>query len=276
MRSEGASAASVPSTLSVGLTLIEPSNAAFIGAPATRSFSAGARCRRAPRRRSASVMLASTGSSRQMKLPVAPKLLEIDGQASEKSTSLQRLGNDLCARLRSTHGAVVDAHLGEGGDRARCRRHSGCAPAHRSAPDQLDCGRRRPRRWRWSAARATTSAISTRPISSGKKRSRAVSRSAVERRAIGVAEDDVVEADAAGGKQRNGGRAAQDGLKAGDRADLAQDLLRARRPAEIRKPPTAARRRRPRRRRAARNPRRLKPVAAVKGEIPVCYECAAP
>ena len=46
-----------------------------------------------------------------------------------------------------------------------------------------------------------------------------------ERRLVGVAEHDVVEADAAGGKQRDTGVAAQHRLKPGGGADFAQGLL---------------------------------------------------
>ena len=90
-RSEAASAASVPSILSVGLTLI----AAFegdlaCGLPARRSFRP-VRLPASAAGKSASVRLASTGSSCQTKRPVAPKLLEIDGQASDKSHVVERL-----------------------------------------------------------------------------------------------------------------------------------------------------------------------------------------
>src|SRR5581483_2513554 len=44
-------------------------------------------------------------------------------------------------------------------------------------------------------------------------------------RLIGLAENDIVEADTAGGKQRDTGLAAQHGLKAGHAADLAENLL---------------------------------------------------
>ena len=90
-RSEAASAASVPSILSVGLTLIEPSNAAFIGLPAMRSFRP-VRLPASAAAKSPSVSVMSSGSSCQTKRPVAPKLLEIDGQASENCTSVERLG----------------------------------------------------------------------------------------------------------------------------------------------------------------------------------------
>src|SRR5664279_6237769 len=85
LRSEGESAATVPSTLRVGLMLIEPANAAFIGLPATRRFRP-VRLPVSAAGKSASVMLADTGSSRHTKRPVAPNLLDIDGQASERST----------------------------------------------------------------------------------------------------------------------------------------------------------------------------------------------
>ncbi len=67
------------------MKLTAPSNAAFIGAPAIRSFTP----LRLPARaaaKSASVRLASMGASCQMNRPVAPKVFEIDGQANENST----------------------------------------------------------------------------------------------------------------------------------------------------------------------------------------------
>ena len=85
-RSEAASAASVPSILSVGRTLMAPSKASFSGAPLSRSL----RPERSPASaaaKSVSVIEASTGSLCQTKRPVAAKLLEIDGQASASSTS---------------------------------------------------------------------------------------------------------------------------------------------------------------------------------------------
>ena len=75
----------MPSIFSVGLTLIAPSNAAFIGVPETRSFSP-LRLPASADGKSANVMLASIGASRQIKRPVAPKLLDIDGHANENST----------------------------------------------------------------------------------------------------------------------------------------------------------------------------------------------
>src|SRR6476659_10741293 len=85
LRNETAAAASVPSILSVGVRLIAPSNAAFIGAPETRSFTP-LRLPASTEGKSASVRLASIGASRQMNRPVAPKLLEIEGHARENST----------------------------------------------------------------------------------------------------------------------------------------------------------------------------------------------
>ncbi len=163
-RSEAASAASVPSILSVGLTLIEPSNAAFIGAPATRSFSPV----RLPSRaagKSAKVTLASTGSSRQTKWPVAPKLFEIDGQASEKST-LFSVSTVLVAWLRRI---IVPLSMRISEKAATVRTSLGflLRASASISTDQLDFP---------SASMSTamvgrsseTSATSTRPISSGK------------------------------------------------------------------------------------------------------------
>src|SRR5262249_61917627 len=84
LRKEEASAATVPSTFSVGLMLMAPSKAALIGAPEMRSFSP-LRLPASAAGKSASVRLASIGASCQMKRPVAPKLFEIDGQASQNS-----------------------------------------------------------------------------------------------------------------------------------------------------------------------------------------------
>src|SRR6185437_13795607 len=67
------------------LRLTAPSNAAFIGGPEIRSFNP-LRLPASADAKSLSVRLASMGASRQTKCPVAPKLFEIDGQASENST----------------------------------------------------------------------------------------------------------------------------------------------------------------------------------------------
>ena len=88
-RSEAASAESAPSIFSVGRVLIVPSKANFIGAPASRTF----RPVRSPRRvaaKSPKVTPISIGSSRQIARPVAAKLLEIAGQASDMSMSVTR------------------------------------------------------------------------------------------------------------------------------------------------------------------------------------------
>ena len=157
-------------------------------------------------------MLASTGSSCQTKWPVAAKLFEIDGHASEKSTSLS-VSSDLLRLVAHSDACRCRCAFRRRRRPARVAPASGCAPALRSAPDQLDCP---------SGSRSTamvgrsseTSAISTRPISSGKNRSRAVSRSAVSagsrwrRRASTSAKLTLPF-----GKQRNGGRAAQHGSR---------------------------------------------------------------
>ena len=102
--------------------------------------------------KSPSVRLASTGSSCQMKRPVAPKLLEIDGQASENCTS-SSVSVVLCACVAQHHGAVVDAHLGEGGKPLRVRLLA-ARQRLRSAPTSW-CGRSPRNRWRWSGFPAT-------------------------------------------------------------------------------------------------------------------------
>jgi len=86
-RSDGESAASVPSILSVGCVLQLPSKPNLTGAPVRRTF----RPERSPASaaaKSVSVIELSIGSSCQTKCPVAAKLLEIEGQASASSTSL--------------------------------------------------------------------------------------------------------------------------------------------------------------------------------------------
>ncbi len=88
-RSDGDSMVSVPSRASVGWSLPAPSNATLIGAPDSRSFTP----ERSPvsaAKKSPSVSDASIGSSCQTKWPLAPKLREIDGQASWKSTPSSR------------------------------------------------------------------------------------------------------------------------------------------------------------------------------------------
>ena len=166
-------------------------------------------------------MLASTGSSCQTKRPVAPKLLEIEGQASDRSTLRTRLV-DFMRRIADHDGAVVDAHFGE--RRRRAAPASGCAPALRSGRTSSSSPLAS-RSIAMVGRTSATSAISTRPISSGKNRKRAVSRSAVSAGRPGVAEHDVGETDAAGRKQRDGGLAAQDRVEAGDGADLGHRLI---------------------------------------------------
>ena len=72
-----------------------------------------------------------------------------------------------------------------------------------------------------------TSAISMRPIRSGKKRSRALTCSAVSAGSpvLLVAEADVVEAHRSGREQRDRGAAAQHRIEAGDGADFGLDGL---------------------------------------------------
>src|SRR5262249_54939350 len=84
-RNEGASAANVPSIFRAGLKLTAPSNAAFIGEPATRSFTP-LRLPESAAAKSASVRLAARGASRQMSRPVAPEVLDICGPDSGNST----------------------------------------------------------------------------------------------------------------------------------------------------------------------------------------------
>ncbi len=88
-RSEVESADIAPSTLSVGRVLIVPSKPNFIGVPASRTF----RPVRSPRKvaaKSPKVTWMSTGSSRHLTRPVAAKLFEIAGQASDMSMSEMR------------------------------------------------------------------------------------------------------------------------------------------------------------------------------------------
>ena len=172
--SEAASAASVPSILSVGLTLIEPSKAAFIGLPAMRSF----RPLRLPASAAAkleSVNVRSSGWSCQTKRPLAPKLLEIDGQASDNATS-----SNVSVTLRASLRTTTVPFLMRISEKAATRCVSGLLlrASASISPDQLE-----PpfvsRSTTMVGRSSDTSAISTRPANSGKKRSRAVSRSAV-------------------------------------------------------------------------------------------------
>ena len=66
-----------------------PSKDSFSGAPVNRTFNP----ERSPvsaAKKLLSVTLASTGSPRQTNRPLAPKLFEIEGQASDRSTSVSR------------------------------------------------------------------------------------------------------------------------------------------------------------------------------------------
>ncbi len=154
------------------MRLIAPSNAAFIGVPETRSFTP-LRLPASTEGKSASVRLASIGASRQMNRPVAPKLLEIEGHASENSTP-DRVSVILRASSRI---AMVPPSM-----RISENAASRCAAdwlrvSASINPDQLD--------WPFGfnsteifGRSSVTSAISTRPISRGKNRRRAVKRSA--------------------------------------------------------------------------------------------------
>ena len=204
---------------SVGLRLIAPSKAAFIGAPETRSFTP-LRLPASASGKSASVRLASIGASCQMKRPVAPKLFGNRRPGQREFYALQCFG-DLAVLRRGLR---------------RCRPRCAFRRTPRAdvpptwlrisasiSPDQLD--------WPFGCnsiamfgRSSETSAISTRPISSGKNRRRAVNRSA-RARLLGIAEHHIGEADAAGRKQRDAGLAAQDRLESGHCADFAQDLL---------------------------------------------------
>ena len=151
-----------------------PSKANRIGAAARRSF----RPERLPAsaaEKSPSATLASTGSPCQTKRPVAPKVLEIDGHASDNCTSLSVSEILRPGSLATTVPSLILISV-----KAATREAPAiwlCASAA-IKPDQLD--------WPFAAmlilmvgCSSATSAISTRPTSSGKKRSRAVSRSAV-------------------------------------------------------------------------------------------------
>ena len=174
LRSDAASAASVPSILRVGLTLIAPSKAALIGLPAIRSFTP-VRLPASAAGKSPSVSVTSSGSSCQTKRPLAPKLLEIDGHASEKAASLSVSSILFC--LLRTNTVPFSMRISENA----ARRGKSLLLLRASAsirPDQLDVpfGSKSIAMVGRSSA---TSEISTRPSSSGKKRNRAVSRSAV-------------------------------------------------------------------------------------------------
>jgi len=173
-RSEAASAASVPSTRMLGLTLIVPSKAAFIGLPVMRNFTP-VRLPASAAAKSASVTVMSRGSLRQTKRPVAPKLLEIDGHASENATA-SNVSDSFLALLRTSTVPFL-MRISENAA-ARCAFGFWLRASASIRPDQLE----RPSFSRSTAIvgrSSDTSAISTRPTSSGKKRKRAVSRSAV-------------------------------------------------------------------------------------------------
>ncbi len=151
-----------------------PSNAAFIGAPAMRSLTP-LRLPASAAAKSDSVRFTSSGWSCQTRRPVAPKLLEIDGQASEKAT-WSNVSERLRALLRTT--TVPSRMLISEKAAGRCGAVDWLRAKAPIRPDQFEPP---------SSARSTrmvgcdseTSAISTRPNSSGKNRSRAVRRSAV-------------------------------------------------------------------------------------------------
>ena len=173
-RSDWVSAASVPWIFSVGFTLMVPSKAPLSELPASLSLTP-VRPPASAAAKSPSVSEASTGSPCQMKRPVAPKLVEIDGQASENCTSSSvsaslRLGSRTTTVplwMRISEKAAVRCAFGFWLTASACIR-----------PDQLErpSGPTSTMMVGWSS---DTSAISTLPISSGKKRRRALSRSAV-------------------------------------------------------------------------------------------------
>ena len=218
LRSDAASAASVPSILRVGLTLIAPSKAALIGVPATRSFTP-VRLPASAAGKSPSVSVTSSGSSCQTKWPVAPKLLEIDGHASEKATSLSVSSTLFC--LLRTNTVPFSMRISENAAR-RGESLPGCAPAPRS-------GRPVGRAVRLQVDRdgrpLQRHVGNFDPADQQRKKAQAA-RSAARRsaRPLGVAQHHIGETDTAGGKQRDAGFAAQDRVQAGDGANFAQDL----------------------------------------------------
>ena len=155
-RSEAASAASVPSILSVGLTLIEPSNAVFSGEPATRSF----RPLRSPASAAGEIGERDARVHRFVMPGEAAGGAEALGDrrpGQRKIHAVQRL--DGLAGLAQHHGAAVDAYLGERRDAGRAGDLAAPAPrsgptswSGRSAPDRSRCaGAPAPRR-RFDAA----------------------------------------------------------------------------------------------------------------------------
>ncbi len=223
-----------------------PSKAAFIGLPATRSLSP-VRLPASAAAKSASVTLMSSGSSCQTKRPVAPKLLEIDGQASESMTS-SKVSFSFAPGVVQHHRAVADAHFGEGGDPLRVRLLA--ARQRIDQPGPVGARRSAPGRPRWSGRSSETSAISTRPTSSGKKRSRAVSRSAVSAGRSASPSSTSSKLTLPVGNRRDRGGAAQRGVEPGDGADLVQRLGAHGRRARSDSWQRSARRRRARPRRA--------------------------
>jgi hypothetical protein len=173
-RSEAASAATVPSIFQVGRLLNWPSKASFSGAPVSRSLipdgSPSSAATKSPMPR-----LASTCSPRQSKRPVAPKLRNMEGQASEPSilvivSAISRASSRITRVPWSTRTSEKEA----------VRSELGRSAALNVLASDVQFDFRPGSRTMLTVGRTNvTSDTWIRPISSGKKRSRAVRRSAV-------------------------------------------------------------------------------------------------
>jgi len=162
-RSDGASTAIVPSTLSVGCELAVPSNTSLSGAPASRSLTPECSPESAARK-SLSVRLASIVSPRHIKWPFAPKLREIDGHATWNSTLLRRSTKPLSMSWMTMTPSLIpiseNVALRSGLGANACANES-------IKPDQFDW----PPDWKVTVIvgrTSVTSATSIRPASNGK------------------------------------------------------------------------------------------------------------
>ena len=177
-RSEAESAVSTPSIFKVGRVLQFPSKANLSGAPVRRTFNPDLSPARAAAK-SINVSEASIGSPCHVTWPVAAKLLEIDGQASARSTFskvslISRAASSTTMvppSIRISENEAVLAgrpalEFAGRGPKARASESTRAVQFEWPLPSKLTlmCGRTR-----------DTSAISMRPASNGKKRSRAVS-----------------------------------------------------------------------------------------------------
>ena len=165
-----------------------------------------------------SVTLASTGSPRQTNRPLAPKLFEIEGQASDRSTSVSLSSIPLDSSriltvprsMRSSENDIERATVGrtlpasDSSRPAQFERPSASNATEKIGRDEHDIGDLDP-----AGEQREKSQPRRKPL--GRKRRPAGSAGA--QRHVG-------EADRAAGEQRDRGRAAQDRIKPGGRADF--------------------------------------------------------